>query len=110
MRDPRLRIEDMRRAIENIERQVQGDRAAFEREEVLQVYAVYHLVILGEAAFRLPAWFREQHPDVPWDGIRGMRHILVHDYFRVDLEVVWRVVENELPPLKVQLQSILASL
>lgn len=110
MRDPKLRIEDMLRAIESIERRVAGDRAAFERDEVLQVYAVYHLLILGEAAYRLPASFREQHPHVPWNSMEGMRHILVHDYFRIDLEVVWQVIEHELPPLKRQLQAIMASL
>ena len=54
MRGPKVRVEDMLQASENIERHVQGTEAAFAKDEVLQVYAVYHLVIVGEAALKLP--------------------------------------------------------
>jgi uncharacterized protein with HEPN domain len=63
--------------------------------------------VLGEAAFKLPQSFRDEHASVPWPKILDMRHVLVHDYFRIDGNIVWNVVESELSPLKIQLESIL---
>ncbi len=110
MRSPQARIEDMLQAIENIERHAPTDKAAFAQDEVLQVYVVHHLMILGEAAYKLPESFRREYPQVPWNAIIGMRHILVHDYFRVDIDIAWEVVEDDLSVLKPQLQRILSKL
>jgi uncharacterized protein with HEPN domain len=71
---------------------------------------VRHLQIIGEAARALPQDTRERAPDVPWLEIVGMRHILVHDYFRIDTEIVWDVVERDLPRLKRSLQALLDTL
>ena len=49
---------------------------------------------------------RDQEPDIPWTKIIGMRHILVHDYFAIDTDVVWDAVEHDLPDLKVKIQAI----
>ena len=57
---------------------------------------VRHLQIIGEAASRLTQDARDQHPAVPWREIIGMRHILVHGYFEVDLDLAWSVVDREL--------------
>ncbi|MCX7902716.1 MAG: DUF86 domain-containing protein [Burkholderiaceae bacterium] len=51
--------------------------------------------------------FRARHPHIPWEQIIGMRHVLVHGYFEIDLDVVWAVVEKDLPPLKAGIQAIL---
>ena len=64
------------------------------------------LQIIGEAARLIPEDVRRLAPDVPWSKMIGMRHILVHDYFRIDTEIVWQVVANELPRLKSSLQVI----
>lgn len=109
MRDPSLRIEDMLVAIEDIQRHV-TDRAAFEDDEVLQGYVLHRLMILGEAAYSLPAEFRDRYPDAPWRGAIGVRHILVHGYFKVALGMVWQVISEDLPTLKAQLEQILAGL
>jgi len=71
------------------------------------VYVVHNLQILGEAAYKLPLEYKEANPDIPWHSLVGMRHILVHDYFHVDLDIVWAVVTNELPSLKAQVQRLL---
>ncbi len=108
MRDDRERLADALEAITRIEKYAVQGRAAFERDELLQNWIVRHLQILGEACRGLSASIREEHPDIPWPNIIGMRHILVHDYFGIDVDVVWRAVEYDLPPLKRQLQALLS--
>ncbi|OQB28025.1 MAG: hypothetical protein BWY10_00829 [Chloroflexi bacterium ADurb.Bin180] len=73
----------------------------------MRTYVVHCLQILGEAAFKLPPEIRAQYDAVPWSRILGMRHILVHDYFRIDPDIVWAVVEKDLPDLKPKLESML---
>ena len=65
--------------------------------------------ILGEAVKQMPHEFRNQHPEVPWKAIAGMRDQLIHRYFAVDLDIVWDVVENHLPPLRGQLSTLLGA-
>jgi uncharacterized protein with HEPN domain len=68
---------------------------------------IHHLQIIGEAANGLPERFRVSHPEVPWDQIIGTRHVLVHGYFEIDLDIVWAVIEKDLPPLKRAIEAIL---
>ncbi len=70
-------------------------------------FALPHLVqIIGEAARRLSAEFMADHPEIPWKTMIGMRHKIVHDYFGVDMDLVWKTVTEELPPLLSKLQKI----
>jgi len=71
---------------------------------------VRHLQIVGEAARALPPEVKDMAPDVPWGEIVGMRHILVHDYFGIDTQVVWGVVEKELPGLKQAVEAMIRGL
>ncbi len=107
MRDDRERLRDVQDAIERIERYVAAGREEFERNELVQIWVIHHLQIIGEAVRGLSPAFREQHADVPWRQIVGMRHILVHRYFGVDTDAVWSVVERDLPELKRQVDSML---
>lgn len=106
MRDSSERIMDMLEAIERVERYAARGEEAFRSDELIQVYILHHLQILGEAAYKLPPEFRSQHSQIPWPSIVGMRHVLVHDYFEVDLDLVWAVVEKELQPLKDRLKQL----
>lgn len=99
MRSDPHRIQDILEAIERIERHTDSGRAAFDSDELVQVWVVRHLQIIGEAANRLSQAARDQQPDVPWREIIGRRHILVHGYFDVDNDLVWSVVERELSSL-----------
>lgn len=65
------------------------------------------LEIIGEATKKVPDPFREQHPDVEWRAMAGMRDRLIHHYFGVDYELVWDVVENKIPKLRRQIVAIL---
>ncbi|MCF0042461.1 HepT-like ribonuclease domain-containing protein [Dyadobacter fanqingshengii] len=61
---------------------------------------IRNIQVLGEAANRVPKEVREQYPDIEWMRIIRSRHILVHDYAGIDFEIVWRIIEVHLPPLR----------
>ncbi len=82
----------------------------FPQNELIQVWFFRHLQIIGEAARSLSSGLTDKYPEVPWGEIIGMRNILVHNYFEIDLEVVWGIVQNDLPPLKKQVETILHDL
>ena len=107
MRDPKERLLDMLEAIERIERYAARGRVAFEADELVQTWIVHHIQIIGEAAAKLGPEVRERHPEIPWPEVVAMRNVLVHDYFGVDLEEVWRVVERDLPILKRAVEAAL---
>jgi len=58
------------------------------------------LEVLGEATKHIPATFRNKHADIPWSRMAGMRDVLIHDYMRVDLKTVWKVVQERLPEIR----------
>ena len=74
-------------------------RSALDSDLALRLALVHLLQMIGEAAGGLSDDFKLAHPDVPWNRIVGMRHRIVHEYWRVDLDVVWEVVQNELADL-----------
>jgi uncharacterized protein with HEPN domain len=68
--------------------------------DVLRQSAIlYQISIMGEATKRLSREFREQHPEVPWDDVAGMRDIIAHQYDRLDLDIVWQVIQRNIPEL-----------
>jgi uncharacterized protein with HEPN domain len=110
MRDDRERLLDILEAIERIEKYTSKGREVFEDDELIQTWVVHHLEIIGEAARALSSEIREDNPQTPWSQISGMRNILVHHYFGVDSSAVWNAVERNLPALKRQIETMLASL
>lgn len=107
MRDDRERLLDINEAINKIEKYAARGKTAFEQDELIQNWFVNNLQIIGEAAHNLSPEFCKSHPEIPWSEIIGMRNILVHDYFGIDTEIVWSVVEESLPVLKSQVTTIL---
>jgi uncharacterized protein with HEPN domain len=67
---------------------------------------VRNLEIIGEAANRLPDSFKDEHSEIEWIKIIGLRHRIVHEYFGVDLGIIWEILRRDLPAFKEQLQDI----
>lgn len=84
-------------------------RESFDRDETLQRAVVRSLEIIGEASKRIPDDLRTQAPDVEWRRMSGMRDRLVHDYFGVDLDLVWDVLQHKIPALRDQIARLVAS-
>ena len=78
---------------------------AFAADETLRRAFVRSLEIIGEAATKVPEDFRTAHPTVEWRATAGMRDRLIHDYFGVDFELVWDVVQTRIPELRSQLAA-----
>ena len=68
---------------------------------------IRNLEIIGEASKHISLPLKEQHPEIPWRNVAGLRDVLIHNYMGVDLQSIWNVVENDLPSLKRQLQVII---
>ncbi len=70
----------------------------------------YSLQVIGEAAKHVPDAIRSPYPEIDWRRISGMRDVIAHGYFRLDLEIVWNVAQHEIPLLRAQIERILAEL
>lgn len=109
MRDDQERLKDIAEAIGRIEKYAAKGRKAFEKDELIQNWIVRHLQIIGEAVRCISAEYRDKHSDFEWSKIIGMRNILVHDYFGIDVDIVWSAVEHDLPVLKQKIEELLRS-
>ncbi len=114
MKPPRVYIDylrDMMEYAEKAERFVQGvGFEEFQNDERVLLAVVRALEIIGEAARHIPKSVRDRYPAVPWKQIIGMRDKVIHGYFGVDVEVVWRTVKENLPPLRQAIAKILQDL
>ena len=110
MRDDRLLLDDIHRAIQMVRRFTPPQRSALDSDLPLQSHLVRYIQIIGEACWRLSDPLKAANPQVPWKRIAAMRHVLVHDYFRVDLDQVWSVATVHLPVLQPQIEAIIALL
>jgi uncharacterized protein with HEPN domain len=107
LRDDRERLRDIKEAIEKIEKYVSFGYQAFAEDERTQVWIIHHLQVIGEASNHLSNELTEQNPDIPWADIVGLRNILVHQYFGIDLRQVWETAELDMPVLKAKVREIL---
>jgi uncharacterized protein with HEPN domain len=103
------RLRDILDAITAIERKTGRDRAAFDADEMLRVWCLHHLIIIGEAVAGLSQPLRDRYPSAPWRGMKASRNALVHGYFAVKGDEVWVVVERDLGPLRAAVEQILAA-
>lgn len=108
-RDDKTLLRDMIEAARSAVSAIEGSEkaAALAADHVRALGLVKCVEIVGEAAGRLSADLRARHPEIPWSQINGMRNRLVHEYFDIDYEQVWKALTEELPPLIEQWETIL---
>ncbi len=105
-----FRIQDILTAIEKVQHYIKGKTLRQFRKNTLVIDAVVrNLEIVGEASKNIPSAIRRSYPDIPWAEMCGMRDVLIHQYFGVDVKVVWRTAKKSLPTVQKQLQKLLAT-
>lgn len=108
MKKPEIFLKHILESIDEIEKYTKEiARDEFFQTTQIQDAVVRRLEIIGEAVKNLPATFKNKYPDILWKKISGMRDVLIHEYFGVDLKLVWRVVKKNLPELKKKILKIL---
>jgi uncharacterized protein with HEPN domain len=101
-----LLIDDIQEAIDKIERYISGlDHAAFVKDDKTIDSVVRNLEIIGEAANRVPDHIKARYSGIEWRKIIGLRNRIVHDYFSIDVEIVWEIVKNDLPAFRSKLSQ-----
>lgn len=107
-KDPQVLFQHILESITWIEKDVSSlSEDEFYENVPIQDAVVRRLEIIGEAVRNLPGDIKESNPKTPWLDIADMRNKLIHEYFDVDLELVWEVVKKDLPPLKKQIQELI---
>lgn len=107
-RDWRARIEDILESIYNLDDYTRGMTfKEFLNDKKTMKAAAYEIGIIGEAARYISDEVKKNYPQVPWEKMQAIRNVVIHQYFRIDPEILWRTIKQNLPPLVTALQEIL---
>lgn len=111
MREPlrdKDRLEHIIQAIEKIEDYTKNiNKEQFLADSMRLHATTYNIQIVGEATYRLSLEFKAKHSEVQWSFIEKMRHVIVHDYYQINKNILWQVITEDLPPLKAQVNDYL---
>lgn len=107
-RSAELLLEDILESCDRILEYTKGLSFEDFKKNYLVVDAVVrNFTIIGEAAGRIPTEFKIKHEEIDWDRIRGFRNRIVHDYFGIDYQIVWIIIENNIPELRDSVKRII---
>lgn len=108
--EDRIRLQHMLEAAEKAQALADGrEREDLERDEPFLLALIKYLEIIGEAAAKTTERTQKAHPTIPWREIVGMRNRLIHVYFDVNVHIIWRTIEDDLPSLIVEIKRILGA-
>lgn len=110
-RDYRDYIQDILDSINDIDNFIKGmNFEQFAKDKKTINAVVRSIEVIGEAAKKIPVSLRAKHPIIPWKKIAGMRDKMIHEYFGIDIEILWKASKDEMPQLKSLFQNVLISL
>ena len=111
MRDEKILLEDILSSIKIIENAMKGlSEVTFKGDKILQGGLIWRLSIIGEASKHLTKNLKNKHVEVDWRNIAGMRDFLIHEYFEIDMHVVWKTAKEDVPVLKKAVKEMLRGL
>ena len=107
-RSHKLFVEDMRDSVEKIERYIKGlSYDEFIENEIVIDAVIRNLEVIGEAATNIPEGIRNKYHAIPWKRMIGLRNIMIHGYFGVDLGIIWEIITRNLPETKPLIMKML---
>ena len=110
-KDPKIFLEHILESIKDIEKYTKGQtKIKFAKAKMRQDAVIRKIEIIGEAVKNLSYHFRKKHPKIAWGDIAGMRDMLIHEYFGVNINVVWKTVREDIPMLKKQITEVYETL
>ena len=108
MRKDDARLLDILLACREVQEFIAGvSREEFKADRKLQSALCMKLEIIGEAARTVSDEYKTAHPDIPWRDIVGLRHRIVHEYFRLDLDIIWDIVQKDIPALIAMVEPLI---
>lgn len=109
-RSPLLYIQDILQACDDIHNFTLSLHSADELQKDRRTFlaVVRSLEIIGEAARQMPKTFREKHPEIPWREIASLRNVIAHEYFGLDIDIIWDVIQTRIPVLSEQMKQVAA--
>lgn len=106
-KDPEIFVEHILECIKRIEEYTEGiTKDVFFNSTQIQDAIIRRIEIIGEAVKNIPEDMKNRYPDIPWKRIAGMRDILIHEYFGIDLELTWEVAKEEIFELKKKILKV----
>jgi uncharacterized protein with HEPN domain len=107
MRDYGFYLKDILSALDSIEKFTAGmDFEAFKQDDKTSSAVIRKFEIIGEAAKQIPDSIKKQYPEVPWNDMAGMRDKLIHAYFGIDYELVWKTIKQRIPKITPVIRKI----
>jgi uncharacterized protein with HEPN domain len=107
-KDSILRVHHMLDFADKAVRFTRGkNREDLDSDEILATAVIHLIEMLGEASRNIPGELQQRYPDIPWEQISGTRNRLAHGYFEVDLDIIWTIITQDIPPLTIKLRKIL---
>ena len=101
-------LEDITESVKRIEKYIKGmNFSRFKESEITQDALIRAFEVLGEATKKIPEDFRKKYPEIPWKKMAGMRDKLIHDYWGVNVERVWKTATEDIPKLKKEIDKII---